>query len=124
MCKRLADSVELGFKSGEGRIIASVVGGEDIFFSTDAVCSRCGLSLPRPSPQLFSFNSPQGACPQCSGLGSVEYYEPTLLAPNAGLSLRQGAVLPWKGRTLDRFAPALEALGRKMNFTLNTPLDK
>lgn len=124
MRKRLADSVELGLKSGEGRIIASVVGGEDIFFSTDAVCSRCGLSLPRPSPQLFSFNSPQGACPQCSGLGSVEYYEPALLAPNAGLSLRQGAVLPWKGRTLDRFAPALEALGREMGFTLDTPLDK
>ena len=57
MRKRLADSVELGLKSGEGRIIASVVGREDIFFSTDAVCSRCGLSLPRPSPQLFSFNS-------------------------------------------------------------------
>lgn len=122
MRKRLADSVELGLKSGAGRIIAAIIGGEDIFFSTDAVCHKCTLSLPKPSPQLFSFNSPQGACPQCSGLGSVEYYEPALLAPNGGLSLRQGAILPWKGRTLDRFTQDLEKLGQELRFTLDTPL--
>ena len=110
MRKRLADSVELGLTSGEGRIVVSVIDGEDIFFSTDAVCPRCSLSLPRPSPQLFSFNSPQGACPHCSGLGAVEYYEPVLLAPNGGLSLRLGAILPWKGRAFDRFATDLKAL--------------
>ena len=122
MRKRLADSVELGLTSGEGRLVVSVVGGEDIFFSTDAVCPKCNLSLPKPSPQLFSFNSPQGACPHCSGLGSVEYYEPALLAPNAGLSLRQGAVLPWKGRSLERFAAQLEELGRRHGFGLDTAL--
>ena len=124
MRKRLADSVELGLKSGEGRIIVSVIGGEDIFFSTDAVCPRCSLSLPKPSPQLFSFNSPQGACPHCSGLGAVEYYEPMLLAPNGGLSLRQGAILPWKGRTFDRYANDLKELGRKHRFTVDTPLQE
>jgi excinuclease ABC subunit A len=122
MRKRLADSVELGLTSGEGRVVVSVIGGEDIFFSTEAVCPRCSLSLPKPSPQLFSFNSPQGACPHCSGLGSVEYYEPVLLAPNAGLSLRQGAILPWKGRALDRFVPGLNSLGQRHGFTLDTPL--
>ncbi|WP_028578388.1 excinuclease ABC subunit UvrA [Desulfomicrobium escambiense] len=122
MRKRLADSVELGLTSGEGRIVVSVIGGEDIFFSTDAVCPRCSLSLPKPSPQLFSFNSPQGACPHCSGLGAVEYYEPVLLAPNGGLSLRQGAILPWKGRAFDRFAADLKALGLRQNFTLDTPV--
>ena len=61
MRKRLADSVELGIQAGQGRVIVSVIGGEDIFFSTDAVCPKCSLSLPKPSPQLFSFNSPQGA---------------------------------------------------------------
>lgn len=120
--KRLADSVELGLQAGEGRIIVSVVDGEDIFFSTEAACPKCGLSLPKPSPQLFSFNNPQGACPQCSGLGSVEYYEPALLAPNAGLSLRQGGILPWKGRALNRYAADLDALGRELDFTLDTPL--
>ena len=122
MRKRLADSVELGLTSGEGRIVVSVIGGEDIFFSTDAVCPRCSLSLPKPSPQLFSFNSPQGACPHCSGLGSVEYYEPALLAPNGGLSLRLGAILPWKGRAFDRFAASLGTLGQRHRFTLDTPL--
>ncbi len=120
--KRLADSVELGLKAGEGRIVISVMDGQDLFFATDAVCPKCSVSLPKPSPQLFSFNSPQGACPHCSGLGSVEYYEPTLLAPNGGLSLRQGALLPWKGRTLDRFTPDLDALGARHGFTLDTPL--
>ena len=122
MRKRLADSVELGLTSGEGRIVVSVIGGEDIFFSTDAVCPRCSLSLPKPSPQLFSFNSPQGACPHCSGLGAVEYYEPVLLAPNGGLSLRQGAILPWKGRAFDRFAADLKAVGLRLGFTLDTTL--
>jgi excinuclease ABC subunit A len=124
MRKRLADSVELGLTSGEGRIVVSVIGGQDIFFSTDAVCPKCSLSLPKPSPQLFSFNSPQGACPHCSGLGAVEYYEPALLAPNGGMSLRQGAVLPWKGRSLERFAPDLKNLGQKHGFTMDTPLQE
>jgi len=122
MRKRLADSVELGLQSGEGRIVVSVIGGEDIFFSTDAVCPKCSLSLPKPSPQLFSFNSPQGACTHCSGLGSVEYYEPALLAPNGGLSLRQGGILPWKGRAFERFAADLGALGKRHGFTVDTPL--
>ncbi|NLW82735.1 MAG: excinuclease ABC subunit UvrA [Desulfovibrionales bacterium] len=120
--KRLADSVELGIKAGDGRIVAAVVDGEEIFFSTEAVCPRCSISLPKPSPQLFSFNAPQGACPHCAGLGTVEYYEPSLLAPNNGLSLRQGAVLPWRGRGLDRVAPGLEALGQELGFTLDTSL--
>ncbi|PKN31277.1 MAG: excinuclease ABC subunit A, partial [Deltaproteobacteria bacterium HGW-Deltaproteobacteria-20] len=122
MRKRLADSVELGLKSGEGRIVVSIIGGEDIFFSTDAVCPKCSLSLPKPSPQLFSFNSPQGACPHCSGLGAVEYYEPMLLAPNGGQSLRQGAILPWKGRAFDRYAHDLKELGLRHRFTPDTPL--
>ncbi|NLY40796.1 MAG: excinuclease ABC subunit UvrA, partial [Desulfovibrionales bacterium] len=124
MRKRLADSVELGLQAGEGRLIVSIIGLEDMFFSTDAVCAQCSISLPKPSPQLFSFNSPQGACPHCSGLGAVEYYEPALIAPNQGLSLRQGAVLPWKGRGLERFQADLESLGTKLGFTLDTALEK
>jgi excinuclease ABC subunit A len=123
MRKRLADSVELGLQYGEGRIIISEVGGEDRFFSTDAVCLKCQISLPTPSPQLFSFNSPQGACPACSGIGAVEYFEPDLLAPNKGLSLRQGGIIPWKKPTiLARYEEELTALGRSLGFDLDTPL--
>jgi excinuclease ABC subunit A len=123
MRKRLADSVELGLQYGEGRIVTSVVGGEDRFFSTDAVCPKCQISLPTPSPQLFSFNSPQGACPACSGIGAVEYFEPDLLAPNKGLSLRQGGIIPWKKATvLARYETELTALGKTFGFNLETPL--
>ncbi len=123
MRKRLADSVELGLQYGEGRIVVQIVGGEDIPFSTEAVCPACKISMPRPSPQLFSFNSPQGACPDCSGLGSVEYFEPDLLAPNTGLSLSQGAIIPWKKqRVFERFQKDLIQLGKAHGFTLTTPL--
>ncbi|MDY7000688.1 MAG: excinuclease ABC subunit UvrA, partial [Thermodesulfobacteriota bacterium] len=127
--KRLADSLELALSHGQGRVLISVLpaksGGKpkDKFFSTSAVCPTCKISLPKQTPQLFSFNSPQGACTSCSGIGSVEYFEPALLAPNKGLSLSQGAVLPWKNpRVFQRFKERLRRLGKKWGFDLNTPL--
>jgi excinuclease ABC subunit A len=121
--KRLADSLELALRMGQGRVLLAVPGGEEHFFSTEAVCPRCNLSLPQPSPQLFSFNSPQGACQKCSGLGSVEYFEPLLIAPNRGLSLQEGALLPLgKQAVLRRHAEQLGRLGRRWGFELQTPL--
>ncbi|MFZ5812413.1 MAG: excinuclease ABC subunit UvrA [Thermodesulfobacteriota bacterium] len=121
---RLADSVELALNHGQGRLTVSVVGEKaDRVFSTQSSCPDCGISVPKPTPQLFSFNSPQGACPACAGIGAVEYYEPALLAPNKGLSLRQGAVLPWRGeRVLARHRHDLESVGARHGFTLDTPL--
>ncbi|MFP4517197.1 MAG: excinuclease ABC subunit UvrA, partial [Desulfovibrionales bacterium] len=123
MRKRLADSVELALEHGKGRITLDVVDGDEIFYSTEAVCLHCSVNLPRPSPQLFSFNSPQGACPTCLGIGSTEYFEPNLLAPNKGLSLMDGAVIPWKKpQVLARHGQQLRALGKRMGFDLETPL--
>ncbi len=121
---RLADSVELALRYGEGRLIVYLPDeGRDVVHATESVCPQCRISLPPPSPQLFSFNSPQGACPRCSGLGTVDYFEPLIIAPNRGLSLDRGAVLPWSsGRVFARHVPALEALGRRFGFTLSTPL--
>ncbi|UZP67736.1 excinuclease ABC subunit UvrA [Desulfovibrio mangrovi] len=119
---RLADSVELALKYGEGRLIASVVGGEETIHSTESVCPTCKISLPKLSPQLFSFNSPQGACPRCSGLGAIDYFEPNLLAPNKGLSLADGGLLPWKNpKVMERYASGLRVLGKEFDFALNTP---
>lgn len=125
---RLADSVELALRSGEGRVIVyrpDAEGGErEKLHSTTSSCPHCQISLPSPSPQLFSFNGPQGACPRCVGLGAVEYFEPRLIAPNRGLSISAGALVPWgKGRLLERNAGALRELGKRHGFGLDTPLE-
>lgn len=128
---RLADSVELALKYGEGLVIVSTPKGEedgkqaydDTLHSTLAACPTCHISLPPLSPQLFSFNSPIGACPRCLGLGSVEYFEPALIAPNKGLSINNGGLLPWKNpKVLERYTSSLKALGKRWGFNLDTPL--
>ncbi len=121
--KRLADSLELALRLGEGRVVVSLLEDGDLPYTTEAVCPRCDIGLPQPSPQLFSFNSPQGACPRCSGIGSREFFDPLLLAPNHGLSLEQGGVLPWKKKkVLARYRDQLRELGEKWGFDLDTPL--
>ncbi len=126
---RLADSVELALKYGEGRLIMALPDEKkpdklhETLHSTEAACATCRISLPPLSPQLFSFNSPQGACPRCLGLGSVEYFEPALLAPNRGLSLEDGGVLPWKNpKIFERYRDKLDRLGKRWGFTLTMPL--
>jgi len=124
--KRLADSVELALDKGDERMIVSVVGGGkpgDIFMSTLSTCPSCKISMPRLTPQLFSFNSPQGACPTCNGIGTVEYFEPDLIAPNKGLSLDAGGIIPWKSAyRQEQYGPKLKALGRLHGFDQDTPL--
>jgi len=126
--KRLADSVELALERGDERIIISVVGGDnpgDTFMSTLSTCPDCKISMPHLTPQLFSFNSPQGACQTCNGIGSVEYFEPDLVSPNKGLSLNEGGVIPWKSAyRQEQFGPQLDKLGKEYGFTLDTPLEQ
>lgn len=124
---RLAESVELALSQGGGRLILHQVDGpkdaKDTILSTLSACPDCRISLPAPTPQLFSFNGPQGACPRCVGLGTVDYFEPRLIAPNRSLSLNKKALLPWSGpRAFARYEKALAALGKRHNFTLDTPL--
>nr|WP_027368316.1 excinuclease ABC subunit UvrA [Desulfocurvibacter africanus] len=128
MRKRLADSVELALRYGGERLYVATMGPGDMeerIFSTQSVCPTCKISLPKLSPQLFSFNSPQGACQRCLGIGSVEYFEPNLLAPNKGLSLADGALLPWKNsKVMARHREDLERLGRKWGFDMAMPIGK
>ncbi len=127
MRTRLADSVELALKFGEGRLYISVLDNEefqeDIVHSTSSVCPKCHISLPTLSPQLMSFNSPQGWCPQCSGIGTVVTFDAELIAPNRDLSLREGALAPLsQPSTIERLLPAMQALGKRHKFTVDTPL--
>jgi excinuclease ABC subunit A len=123
--KRLGDSVELALKYGEERITVVTMGenGTERAMSTLSTCPSCRISMPRLTPQLFSFNSPQGACPQCKGIGAVDYFEPDLVAPNKGLSLNRGGIIPWKSAYRQKqYGPQLATLGKEYGFTLDTPL--
>lgn len=124
---RLADSVELALRYGEGRLLVHLPDihedNGDIIHSSTSACPVCHISLPTPSPQLFSFNGPQGACPRCVGLGTIDYFEPALIAPNRGMSLEDGALLPWSEKhRLAPYMPALKALGKRFGFDKSMPL--
>ena len=92
---RLSDSVETALKLGGGVMIVSILGGEDQLYSEHYACPECGISLPEIEPRSFSFNSPHGACPECTGLGTRQELDPSLIVPDRGRSIRDGAVEPW-----------------------------
>ncbi|MGE0325694.1 MAG: excinuclease ABC subunit UvrA [Polyangiaceae bacterium] len=91
---RLYDSVEQALGAGDGQLIANY-DGKDRVFSEHLACTKCGISFPELTPQSFSFNSPQGMCPDCNGLGTRVAIDPALVIPDASLSLDDGAVIPW-----------------------------
>ncbi len=107
---RLTDSMELAFNMTNGLAVIDVVNGEEIFFSRNASCRKCGISIPELTPQMFSFNNPQGACKACSGLGKKQHFDPDLLIPDTGLSLKEGAIAPWSKKNSVYFQQMLDAL--------------
>jgi len=93
--KRLADSLELALAQSGGLVSVDIPGKETILFSEKSACITCGISYPEFTPASFSFNSPQGACRNCDGLGSTTELDPQLIIPNRKLSLRESAVSVW-----------------------------
>ena len=89
---RLTDSLENAFRLGKNLAVVSPVGGEDILFSQNYSCPDCGIDLEELVPRMFSFNNPYGACPNCSGLGTLKKIDPALIVPDPGLSLSEGAI--------------------------------
>jgi len=92
--KRLTDSVESALKTGNGQLIVHMVGREDLIMSEARSC--CGIAYPELTPQIFSFNSPLGMCPDCNGIGTLLAMDPDKVVPDKTLSIRQGAIVPWK----------------------------
>ena len=120
--KRLTDSVELGLSLTEGVVtVLNADTGKETLFSETSSCMKCSISYPEFTPASFSFNSPQGACPGCDGLGSVTQFDPDLIVPDKSLSLRNGAVLPWAGRNSVQFMEFLDALTAYYNQDIYTP---
>ncbi len=92
---RLTDSVELALKEADGLLIVAVRDGGEQLYSEKLACAYCQLSFPDLEPSLFSFNTPLGMCVECNGLGFRKVLDPDLVVPDPGLSLDQGAIVPW-----------------------------
>ena len=117
---RIADSVETALKLGSGIVLVAIVDGEEILFSEHFACVQCGISLGEIAPRTFSFNSPHGACPECTGLGVKMEIDPDMVIPDKDLSIAEGAIRPWQFQTW--YTYALENVARHYGFSLNTPI--
>jgi len=118
---RLADSVELALRMGDGVIYVSTPGEKDQIFSEKLACITCGISYPEVSPRFFSFNNPTGACSECSGLGTTNILDPDLVVPDPSMSIRDGALAPWRKRNSVYYFQLLDSLATHLKFDLATP---
>ncbi|MFB3887568.1 MAG: excinuclease ABC subunit UvrA [Thermodesulfobacteriota bacterium] len=122
--KRITDSLEIASHLSEGIVKVEREGSTPQVFSQKFSCIDCGFSFPEITPRMFSFNNPQGACPTCSGLGTRRYFDPDLVIPDPSLSVRGGAILPWKQRGEFFSQPILEGLAKHYHFDLDTPFSR
>ena len=118
---RLADSLETALKLSSGIVIVAIPGGEERLYSEHFACVHCGISYEEPSPRMFSFNSPYGACPVCNGLGSIMKVDPELVVPDPNKSLIEGAIAPWAGFREGWYFTRLRAVANAYGFSMATP---
>jgi excinuclease ABC subunit A len=127
MIQRLADSFETALRQSGGFAKVDVGPGDrELLFSELAACTDCGASYPEINPRMFSFNNPHGACSECAGLGTRDYFDPGLLVPDPKLSLGEGAIAAFRGRgrATRYYTSLLESLAAHFAFDLNTPWKK
>ena len=121
---RLVDSLEVASKLGQGSVlIVPAGGGDEISMSQDYACPYDGISIPEPQPRNFSFNTPHGACPTCTGLGSQLVADPELVIPNPALSLRGGAIAPWS-KSQFFYPEMLEAVCEAAGIDMDAPVSE
>jgi excinuclease ABC subunit A len=124
--KRLADSIETAVGQADGMVEVEIVDedggdGELTTYSERFACLSCGTSMPELEPRMFSFNSPHGACPRCTGLGSQMEIDPELIVPDPSLSLAEGAILPWSTSASNYYEQMTQAIAEKWEVDLETP---
>ncbi|HEY1357334.1 MAG TPA: excinuclease ABC subunit UvrA [Thermoleophilaceae bacterium] len=120
--KRLADSVETAVARAEGIVdVENVETGEITTYSDRFMCLHCGTSMPELEPRMFSFNSPHGACPRCTGLGSQMEIDPELIVPDPSLSLNEGALVPWSTSASNYYEQMTQAIADKWEVDMDTP---
>ena len=119
---RLADSLETALGLADGIAVAENADtGERTIFSARFACPVSGFTIDEIEPRLFSFNSPQGACPVCDGLGSKMFFDPELVVPDPRLSLAEGAVAPWADSSSQYYGQTLESLAKHFKVKMSTP---
>ncbi|MDW7729247.1 MAG: excinuclease ABC subunit UvrA [Bacillota bacterium] len=116
---RLADSLETALRLSEGLVLIEEVGGSEILYSENFACADCGFSFEEISPRIFSFNSPYGACPECSGLGTKAEFAADLVIPFPELSINEGAIHPWSGQNY--YQQFLESAAKAWGIDLDIP---
>ncbi len=122
--QRLAESFETSLRLAEGRAIAlDMDSGHEQIFSNKFACPACGYSLQELEPRLFSFNNPMGACPECDGLGHIEFFDPKRIVAFPNLSLASGAVKGWDRRNQFYFQ-MLSSLAKYYEFDVEVPFEK
>jgi excinuclease ABC subunit A len=121
--QRLHDSVETALRYGAGVVVVAPEGQPEKVMSQHRACHDCGISFPETTPQLFSFNSPAGMCPECSGLGTRMEMDPELVVPNPDLSVNEGAVKPLGavGEGTSWGTDIVRAVARERGIDLNKP---
>ncbi len=121
IASRLTDSVETALHHTAGLVGVQIVDGEELLFSERFACPDCGVSYAEMTPRLFSFNSPQGACPACDGLGVHVEFDPELVVSDPSASILDGAVTAWGRRTPSYMHTLLQGLATQYQFDLHQP---
>lgn len=123
---RLPDSIETGLNLADGLVVAEFADEKEkdgsqrrILFSSKFACPVSGFTIPEIEPRLFSFNNPHGACPECDGLGTQNYFDEDLVVPDESLSLKKGAIAPWAKNSSPYYLQTLEALARHYKVSMN-----
>ncbi len=119
---RLAQSVETAAQLSEGLVAIDLVDeGRALLFSEKFACPDHGVSLPELQPRIFSFNSPHGACPRCTGLGAQQEIDPDLLVPDTSLSISEGALVPWSVGNSGFYESVIQAIAERYEIPLDEP---
>jgi excinuclease ABC subunit A len=118
---RLTQSIETAAGLAEGLVTIDVLDGEPMTFSENLLCPEHGIGLPELEPRIFSFNSPHGACPRCTGLGSQQEIDPELVIPDRTLSISEGAIAPWPIGHNGYYEGIVQGLAEHYSIDLETP---
>lgn len=123
--KRLKQSISTALKEGKGQLMLLESDEKTLrYYSRSLMCPTSGISYDEPAPNLFSFNSPYGACPKCNGLGEVREIDVKKIIPNPSLSIKKGGLAPLGDYKKNWIFQQIELIAEKYDFTLNTPLSE